>query len=71
MRGRVEESGTVNFDIPRRSFTVILLITLDFQHFLTQALRNNLYIIELIPLEFLVQMSAIKKKKAPSTSKVK
>ena len=31
----VEGSGTVNFDIPSRSFTVILLITFDFQHFLT------------------------------------
>ena len=35
MRGKVEGSGTVNFDIPRRRFTVILLITFDFQHFLT------------------------------------
>ena len=31
----VEEPGTVNFDIPPRSFTVILLITCDFQHILT------------------------------------
>ena len=27
--------GTLNFDITPRSFTVILLITFDFQHFLT------------------------------------
>ena len=32
---RVERSGTVNFDIPPRSFTMILLITFDFQRFLT------------------------------------
>ena len=42
----------MNFYIPLRSFTVILLITFDFQHFL----RHNPYIIELIPLEFFVQI---------------
>ena len=31
----VEGLRTVNFDITPRSFTVILLITFDFQHFLT------------------------------------
>ena len=30
-----EGLGTVNFNIPPRNFTVILLITFDFQHFLT------------------------------------
>ena len=35
-----EGPGTVNFDIP---FTVILLITFDFQHF---ALHHNPYTIE-------------------------
>ena len=35
MRVGVEEPGTVNFDIPPQSLTVILLITFDFQHFLT------------------------------------
>ena len=34
MRVGVEGSGTVNFDIPPPCFTVILLITFDFQHFL-------------------------------------
>ena len=29
--------------LPPRSFTVTLLITFDFQHFLTKALRHNLY----------------------------
>ena len=33
----VERSGTMNFDIPPPSFTVILLITFDFQHFLSAA----------------------------------
>ena len=32
---RVKGLGTVNFDITPRSFTVILLITFDFQRFLT------------------------------------
>ena len=35
MRAGVEGQGTVNFDIPPRSFIVILLIIFDFQHFLT------------------------------------
>ena len=35
MRAGVKELGTVNFDIRRQSFTVILPITFDFQHFLT------------------------------------
>ena len=35
MRAEVEGLGTVNFDIPPQSFTVILIITFDFQHFLT------------------------------------
>ena len=56
MGARVKKPGTVNFDIPPRSFTVISLITFDFQHFLTEGLRHNPYIIELIPLEFLVQV---------------
>ena len=34
MGAGVERSGTMNFDIPPLSFTVILLITFDFQHFL-------------------------------------
>ena len=46
---------TVNIDINSPSFTVILLNNFDFQHFLIQTLRHNLYIPELIPLEFLVQ----------------
>ena len=33
--------GTVNFDIPPANFTVILLITFDFQYFLTQELQPN------------------------------
>ena len=32
----VEEPGTMNFHISPQSFTVILLITFDFQHFLTK-----------------------------------
>ena len=56
MRPAFEKPGTVNFDIPPPSFTVILIITFVFQHFLTSALRRNPYIIELIPLEFLVQL---------------
>ena len=35
MRVEVEGPGTVNFDIPPQSFTVIVLITFDLQHFLT------------------------------------
>ena len=31
----VEGPGTVNFDIPPQACGVILLITFDFQHFLT------------------------------------
>ena len=45
--------GTVKFDIPPGSFTVILLITFDFQYFLTQELHLNPYKIQLIPLESL------------------
>ena len=56
MDAGVEEPETVNCDIPLRSFTVILLITFEFQHFLNQELCHNLYIIELIPLECLVQI---------------
>ena len=41
-----EGPGTMNFDIPSQSFTVILLITFDFQHF---ALHHNPYTIEGIP----------------------
>ena len=43
---------------------MIVLITFDLQHFLTQVLRHNPHIIELIPLKFLVQQDAIKKKNA-------
>ena len=42
----LKSMGIVNFDIPPRGFTVILLIAFDFQHFLTQVLRHDLYIIE-------------------------
>ena len=63
--------GTMNFDIPSRSFTVILLIILDFQHFLPYALRYNPYIIELIPIEFLVETRRHKRKKTLFTSKAK
>ena len=35
MGAGVEWPDTVNFDIHPRSFTVVLLITFDFQHFLT------------------------------------
>ena len=35
MEVEVEGMGTVNFDIPPQGFAVILLITFDFQHFLT------------------------------------
>ena len=49
-----EGPGIVNFDMSPRSFTVILLTTFAFQHFLTKVLDGNPYIIELIPLEFLV-----------------
>ena len=45
--------GTVNFDISPANFTVILLITFDFQYFLTQELQPNPYKIELISLESL------------------
>ena len=47
MKAGVEGLGTVNFDIPPRGFTVILLITFDFQHFLTKTLHHNPYMIEL------------------------
>ena len=63
MGTRVKESATVNFDIPPRSFAVILLITFDFQHFLTKGLYHNPYIIELISMEFLVQIKRHKKEK--------
>ena len=46
----VKEPRTMNLYIPHRRFTVILLITFEFQHFLTEALHHNPYIIELIPL---------------------
>ena len=36
MDAGVEEPGTVNCDVPPRSFTVVLLITFEFQHFLNQ-----------------------------------
>ena len=35
MAAEVEGPGTLNFDILPRNFTAILLITFDFQHFLT------------------------------------
>ena len=35
MGARVKGPGIMNFDIPPRRFIVILLITFDFQHFLT------------------------------------
>ena len=35
MGAGVEGQGIVNFDIPPQSFTLTLLITFDFQHFLT------------------------------------
>ena len=56
MKVGVEKPGTVNFDIPPRSLTMILLITFDLQQFLTQALRHNPYITELIPERFLAQI---------------
>ena len=56
MGAGVKEPGTMNFDIPPQRFAVILLITFDFQHFLTLELGHNPYILELIPLEFLVQI---------------
>ena len=46
----------MNFDVLPQSVPVILLITFEFQHFLTQELRHNPHITELIPLEFLVQI---------------
>ena len=51
---------TVNFNITPRSFTVILFITFDFQHFLTEALRHNPYMTELIPLQFLAQIRSLR-----------
>ena len=57
MGAEVEGSGTMNFDIPPRSFTVILILSaFDFQYFLTLALRHNPYIIEIILLEFLLRI---------------
>ena len=56
MRGGGGEPGTVNVDISLQSFTVILIITFDFQHFLTLALLHNSDITESISLEFLVQI---------------
>ena len=35
MGAGIEGPGTVNLDIPPSSFTVILFITFDFQHFVT------------------------------------
>ena len=35
MGAGVEGPGTLNFDITPQSFTVMLLITFDFRHFLT------------------------------------
>ena len=35
MEARFEGPGTVNFDIPPQSFTVILNINFEFPHFLT------------------------------------
>ena len=32
MGAGVEGPGTVNFDMPRRSFTVVSFITFEFQH---------------------------------------
>ena len=72
MGAAVEEQGIVSFDIPPRSFRVILLIAFGFQHFLTEELSHNPHIIELIPLEFFVQIRRhYKKKKTPSTLKDK
>ena len=45
MGAGVEGLGTKNFDIPPRSCTVILPKTFDFQHFLTQEIRHNPYVI--------------------------
>ena len=56
MGAGIEGPGTVDFDILPRSLTVILLFTFGFQRFLTQEFRHNPYMIELISLEFLVQM---------------
>ena len=60
MGARVEAPATVNFNITPRSFTVILFITFDFQHFLTEALRHNPYMTELIPLQFLAQIRSLR-----------
>ena len=54
MGARVEEPGILNFDIPPGRFIVILLITFDFQRFLTLELCHNPYIIELISVGFVV-----------------
>ena len=35
MEAGSEGQGTMNYDIPPQSFTAILLITFDSQHFLT------------------------------------
>ena len=56
MGARPEEPEIVNFDILPESFTVILFIIFDFKHFLTQVQRHNPYIMQLIPLEFFVQI---------------
>ena len=49
----VEGWVTVNFNIPTQSFTLKLLITFVFQHFLTKRLRHNPHMIELILLELI------------------
>ena len=54
--GVVEGRVIVHCDIHPRSFTAILLITFDFQYFLTKELCHNSYIMELILLKFLVQI---------------
>ena len=49
----VEGWVTVNFNIPTRSFTLKLLITFVFQHFLTKRLRHNPHMLELLLLELI------------------
>ena len=61
MGTRVEWPRTVNFDIPHQSFKVILLITFQFQHFLTRALRHNPYIMEFL-WDFSSKQGTIKKR---------
>ena len=52
---KVLEPGTLNFDMPPQSFAVILL-HFWLSTFFYLRVRHNPYIIELIPLEFLVQI---------------